>query len=287
MELIKPLKRDHELLREVHKWSTDHDHLHVWWLGQSGFLLLYRGQKIILDPYLSDSLTVKYAQTDKPHVRLSERVVDPAMLSGISIVTSSHMHTDHMDAATLNPIIAHNPEMVLIIPEANRAQVVERLSCPADWPTGLNAGEKVEVGQFTFHAVPAAHNDLDVDKAGRHKCLGYIIKTGPWTVYHSGDTLWYTGMTDLLRPWHINIAFLPINGHLAERRVAGNLNCQEAAALGKAIDAEVVIPCHYDMFKFNTANPKEFSYEAARIGQKFKVMRLGEHYSTLDLMGPA
>lgn len=287
MELIKPLKKDHELLREVHHWSTEHDHLHVWWLGQSGFLLLYRGQKIILDPYLSDSLTIKYAQTDKPHVRMSERVMDPSMLQGITLVTSSHMHTDHLDAATLKPIMAHNPKMVLIIPEANRSQVAERISCPAEWPKGLDAGQKIDVGHFSITAVPAAHNTLERDEAGRHKYLGYVIKMGPWTVYHSGDTLWYEGMAALLKPWRINIAFLPINGDLPERRVAGNLNSREAAALGKAIDAEVVIPCHYDMFKFNTANPKEFAYEAARIGQKFKVLRLGEHYSTLALMGPA
>ena len=287
MELIRPLKQDHELLDDVHRWSQEHDHLHLWWLGQSGFLLMYRGQKILLDPYLSDSLTEKYAATDKPHLRMSARVINPELLTGISAVTSSHQHTDHLDAQTLLPLRAGNKDLVMIIPEAIRALAAERLDGPSTWPVGLDAGEKYEVGVFTFYAVPAAHNTLEKDEAGKHKYLGYVIKMGPWTVYHSGDTLWYEGMTALLKPWRINIALLPINGDIPERRVAGNLNCREAAGLAHAIDAEVVIPCHYDMFKFNTANPKEFAYEAARIGQKFKVLRQGEHYSTLELMGPA
>ena len=67
----------------------------LWWLGQSGFLLARNGRAIVLDPYLSDSLTKKYEHTDKPHVRITERVVDPAALGAIGvidIITSSHNH---------------------------------------------------------------------------------------------------------------------------------------------------------------------------------------------------
>jgi L-ascorbate metabolism protein UlaG (beta-lactamase superfamily) len=55
--------------------------LRLWWLGQSGFLVHYDGRFALFDPYLSDSLTRKYAATDKPHVRMTERVVDPARLT--------------------------------------------------------------------------------------------------------------------------------------------------------------------------------------------------------------
>src|SRR5436190_22480478 len=55
----------------------------IWWLGQSGFLIVHRGQAIVLDPYLSDSLTHKYADTDKPHIRLTERVIAPEALAAI------------------------------------------------------------------------------------------------------------------------------------------------------------------------------------------------------------
>src|SRR5580700_5467923 len=70
----------------------------VWWLGQSGFLVVQNGRALIFDPYLSDSLTRKYAGTAKPHVRLTERVADPAALGALGVIdaiTGSHQHTDH------------------------------------------------------------------------------------------------------------------------------------------------------------------------------------------------
>src|ERR1043166_7710076 len=77
----------------------------LWWLGQSGFLLAQNGRAILLDPYLSDSLTRKYQSTDKPHVRMTERVVDPIPLAELGIfdlISSSHNHTDHLDTDTLS-----------------------------------------------------------------------------------------------------------------------------------------------------------------------------------------
>ena len=41
--------------------------------GTERFLLQFRkGKRVLIDPYLSDSLDKKYAATDKPHTRMSE-----------------------------------------------------------------------------------------------------------------------------------------------------------------------------------------------------------------------
>src|ERR1700693_3055331 len=107
-----PLKavrnKDGDFLAEVETHSQDQKEFHLWWLGQSGFLLTWRGKRILMDPYLSDSLTKKYAGTSRPHTRISERVIDPDLLQRISMVTSSHNHTDHLDAETLVPLIRNN-----------------------------------------------------------------------------------------------------------------------------------------------------------------------------------
>ena len=57
----------------------------------------------------------------------------------------------------------------------------------------------VSVSGFEFHAVPAAHETLDRDTAGRHIYLGFVIRAGPHTIYHSGDTVLYPGMADILQ----------------------------------------------------------------------------------------
>ena len=64
-ELIKAVKKDHDLLQEMDNLVPDERYFHLWWLGQSGYLLQWRGKRVLIDPYLSDSLTKKYAVTDK------------------------------------------------------------------------------------------------------------------------------------------------------------------------------------------------------------------------------
>ena len=278
MELIKAAKKGEELVAEMDSFLQDSDGFSLWWLGQSGYLLQYKGKRILIDPYLSDSLTRKYEATDKPHTRMSELVVEPRLLRNISVISSSHNHTDHLDAETIIPILENNPGISFIIPEANRVFVAERAKCKIDFPQGLNDGNSVTVDGFTFHGIPAKHNEIERDSLGQCKYMGYVISFGKYNIYHSGDTLWFDDLVHLLKPFHIDLALLPINGNKPERKVAGNLDSTEAAALAKAIAAGWVIPCHYDMFHFNTADVNEFAREAEKIDQPYKVLIGGERF---------
>lgn len=277
MTLIPAILKDEALIAEMDSLINDENHFHLWWLGQSGYLLQWKAKRILLDPYLSDSLTKKYLTTEKPHTRMSELVIRPELLKNISIVTSSHNHTDHLDAETLMPILKNNPGIKFIIPEANRNFIAERVQCEINFPVGLNDKQSVTFDGFTFYGIPAKHNEIERDEKGNCKYMGYVVEFGEYKIYHSGDTLWFDEMVDLLKPFTVDVALLPINGNKPERKVAGNLNCREAAALGKAINAKCVIPCHYDMFEFNTADVNDFVLEAKKINQPYRVMQPGTH----------
>lgn len=277
--LIEPYAKGAAFLRDVKGGVASRDAFRLWWLGQSGFLLQWDGRHLLLDPYLSDSLTEKYRSTDKPHVRMTARVIAPERLDFVDVATSSHNHTDHLDGATLIPLMGSNPSMQLIIPEANRDFVAHRLSCDPGWPVGLTDGAAVTCAGFTFTGVPAAHETLSTDAAGRHHYLGYVVHFGKWKLYHSGDTMLYEGMAERLIRHKVDLALLPINGREESRRVAGNLDGPQAARLARAIEARVVIPCHYDMFTFNTASPDAFIEEARRLGQRYHILRSGEAFT--------
>jgi L-ascorbate metabolism protein UlaG (beta-lactamase superfamily) len=281
--MIQPLLSDERLLDDIAAAASEPEALYLWWLGQSGFLVQWEGKHLLLDPYLSDSLTRKYAATDKPHVRMTARVIDPERLPAIAVVTSTHNHTDHLDPDTLLPILRTNPDVALVIPEANRAFVAERLGIAEDGPSGLDDGVTMESGAFRITGVAAAHERQERDEQGRHRFLGYVVQVGPWTLYHSGDTVRYAGMVERLQSFRIDVALLPINGRSPERRVAGNLDGVEAARLARDIGARLAIPCHYEMFSFNTASPDLFVREAARLGQRHRVLRCGERWSSKEL----
>lgn len=272
--MIRALRKDQELIDDVLS-LTSSDELYIWWLGQSGYLLQYNGKRLLIDPYLSDSLTLKYANTTKPHVRISERVVDPSLLPCIDVVSSSHLHTDHMDAATIKPILVNNPDCKILVPEANRQAVAERLSMDFNAINGINDGTTFEHVGFQFRAIPAAHNEIERDNNGNCHCLGYLISVGPYRIYHSGDTLLYGELQEHIENFKPHLAFLPINGNDPSRGVAGNLNAQEAIELCKRSAIPLLIPCHYDLFEFNTTDVREFVQLATEQQQQFLVLELG------------
>jgi len=278
MPLLEPFHSEAAFLADVAAHPGDcAEQLHIWWLAQSGFLIRVCGKTLLLDPYLSDSLTKKYAATDKPHTRMMRQLVAPEKLTGIDIVTSSHNHTDHLDHETLRPLFANNPDLVFIAPEANRAEAAKRAGIDLERITGLDDGTSAELKGVRFTGIAAAHNSITLDAAGRNIFLGYVLEIGPWRIYHSGDTLDYDGLADRLKKCGpIDLALLPINGDKPERHVAGNMDGIQAAHLAHEIGARHVFPCHYDLFEFNTATPDFFVAECERLGQPYDVPKVGE-----------
>ncbi|HWQ83076.1 MAG TPA: MBL fold metallo-hydrolase [Anaerolineales bacterium] len=274
----KPLLQDEAFLADVR--AAHPDQLHLWWLGQSGYLVRWRDSHLLIDPYLSDSLTQKYAGTSKPHVRMTERVISPERLDFIDVVTSSHNHTDHLDGDTLIPLLGANPALNVVVSRANLAFAAERLQTPAERLTPIRAGgDPIQIGPFKFAAIPSAHETLETDENGDHKFLGYLITVAGRTIYHSGDACLYEGLVERLKAWKIDLALLPINGRDPKRGVAGNFSAAEAVQLGKDIQAGLVVPCHYAMFEFNTVSPAEFTHLAGTRQVPYQVLQCGERLS--------
>lgn len=286
--MIEPALSDDALLSDVEAARTQRQVLHLWWLGQSGFLIQHDDCHVLLDPYLSDSLTTKYAKTDKPHVRMSRRVVAPEKLWFVDVILVTHGHTDHLDAETIRSIreagLSHRPypnHVELIAPSAIKALVEERWGSTAvELVNDRDVLIRGDDRRRFIEPVAAAHETVEWDELGRSRYLGYVIRLGRFSLYHSGDTVLYDGLNERWCLQGVDIALLPINGRATERRVAGNLSGREAAQLAKDIGAKLVIPCHYDMFEFNTADPYEqFVPECERIGQPYRVLKLGERLS--------
>ena len=281
--MIQPVLQDEAFLTDVEMAKRERDGFRLWWLGQSGYLLQWQNQHLLLDPYLSDSLTKKYFQTDKPHIRMTEIVVSPYQLNFIDGVTSSHNHTDHLDGETLIPLMEVNSEIKIVVPTANKFFASQRLQTSPENLIGLNDNQSTKIGGFQVSAVPAAHKELEQDKNGNHRYLGYLIEFDDWTVYHSGDTMLYDGIVDILKSWSIDVAILPINGSVPARRVAGNLDGKEAIELAKSIGAKLVIPCHYQMFTFNTVSTELFVKSAETTGQVYQLLQAGERWTSDQL----
>jgi L-ascorbate metabolism protein UlaG (beta-lactamase superfamily) len=257
-EMIEPYLSDDAFLEDV-EGAKHEDGLHIWWLGQSGFLVQIDGEHLLLDPYLSDSLTEAYAGTSTPHERVTGRVIAPEQLSFVDVVTSSHSHTDHLDPGTLPGVLSGGARLVCAA--GSEALALERSGRPPY--AALAVGDDVEVGGYRIEAVPAHHE-------GAPEAVGYVIRNGPFTLYHAGDTRRVQGIAEAVGPHAIDVAFVPVNGRL------GNMDGADAARLAYEAGATIAIPCHYEMFRFNTASPARFVAECIRLGQEYRLLAAGE-----------
>jgi L-ascorbate metabolism protein UlaG (beta-lactamase superfamily) len=241
------------------------------WLGQAGFALRYSGWRLLIDPYLSDHLARKYSGTEFPHDRMMPPPIRAEEGRDLDLVLCSHAHGDHMDPGSLAALANNNQRCRFIVPKAEVESVV-RLGVETARLIPANDGDIIRVSNtFTIHVIPSAHETLKVNERGEHHFLGFILKLGALTLYHSGDSVVYEGLVERIRENTIDLALLPVNGRhkdLTLRGVMGNMNFDEAAALCLAAGIRVVIPHHFGMFAFNTVDPVDLERKAAGLDSR-------------------
>lgn len=235
----------------------------LYWLGQAGFVIESPGVRMLIDPYLSDSLAQKYRGTRFPHTRMMAPPLDPAALDRLDLVLCTHRHTDHMDPGTLQPIAQRFPSVRFVVPAACVDEAMKRCGVEASRLIPVNAGQRIEVLENCYVSpIASAHETLDVDAQGLYPWLGYVIELasvqGAVKLYHSGDCVPYPELAARLAQHATDLALLPVNGRDMERSgngVPGNFTLDEAVALARAAGARAMLAHHYGLFDFNTISP--------------------------------
>ena len=277
--MIEPMKTGTELLEEIRATRPGPGSISVWWLGQSGFLVKSADATILIDPYLSEHLSAKYAGTARPYERMTRAPFRGADLSGIDLLLASHKHSDHLDPGSVPDLMHMSVRAMLLLP-ASIVPHAESLGLAASRMLGMVAGQTVRAAGVSIRAIPSAHEGLDIDSSGRHLYLGFVIEIGGIRLYHSGDCVVYDGLAEWIGAERVDVMFLPINGRDPSRGVAGNMNSREAVELANRVRPRFVVPHHYDMFTFNTVPVGEFLDAAGGLepGVSPRVLQCGERW---------
>ena len=255
--LIEPYLADDAFIEDVE--GAVEPGLHLWWLGQSGFLVQVDEERLLIDPYLSDSVTERYAATGTPYERLTERVIAPDRLSFVDVVACTNGNPDHLDPGTLPDVLAGGAR--LVCPAGSEILTENRIGRAPD--VVLAPGEGVELGGFHVEAVPAYHETAP-------EAVGYVIRHGRFALYHAGDSRRVQGMAEAVQPYGVDVAIVPVNGRL------GNMDGADAARLAYESGARIAVPCHFEMFRIDTGGPAPFVAECVRLGQEYRLLSAGE-----------
>jgi L-ascorbate metabolism protein UlaG (beta-lactamase superfamily) len=251
------------------------------WLGQAGFLIESKKEKIMIDPYLSDSLAEKYKGSIFPHQRMMPIPVAPEKISGVDVYFSTHQHADHLDEHTVAAISRTNPNCRFVIPASSRDSPKAK-SIKAENLIFADAFSPFKIDKIKVYPIPAAHEILSIDEAGHHNFLGYIISMDGIVIFHSGDCVPYDGLIKNLSDFKVDIALLPINGRDEIRKAAGilgNFTLTEAVELAHLAGFRYTIGHHYGMFNFNTIDfIQACEFLSSRDEQSFIIAQMGKAY---------
>jgi L-ascorbate metabolism protein UlaG (beta-lactamase superfamily) len=220
--------------------------------------------------------------------------IPPSPAPGIvSVGLLTHLHLDHADIDALGRAL--RPGALVLRPEkgfgSDKEVALIDKSESALARSGLPARvvepwETVEVGPFSFTALPAADGFGDPQ-------VSWAIATEDCRILHAGDTLlhgwWWLAA---LRYGPFEIAFLPVGGavaHLPARQppspLPAGMDPGQAAVAAHVLGARYVVPIHYGPLheapNYVQAEDPAGSLvtAAAELGVEAQVLRPGERLS--------
>jgi len=279
--MIQPALSGSALLADIELAQPRSGQVVIWWLGQSGYAIKSASALVYIDLYLSEHLTAKYANTEKPHIRMTEAPLHGADITNAALVLASHKHSDHLDPGTLPALFAASPGARLMLPAA-LLDYAAGLGLARERLIGTRGDETLHEGGVTIHSIPSAHPVFDYSEAAGYPFLGFVLEMDGVRLYHSGDTVVYEGLAERLCGFDPDILFLPINGTDARRdalHVPPNMSSADAVTLAGQVGARLVIPHHYAMFTFNTVDVHEFTTLADMAGLNYAVLQPGARFT--------
>lgn len=242
----------------------------ITFIGHSSFLIQTAGQALLIDPVFATRLIVLRRQR-RPGLRISD-------LPRIDAVLLTHAHMDHLNRPSLRAITREMrrrrlPAPVAIVPNGvedlvqdlgfsriealewwQSAQLQENPSSNSHKPRLVDSVPSLSRPQngscITITATPARHWGARMFNDTHRGFSGYVIASpdGP-TIFHSGDTAYFGGFSEIGRRLNPEIALLPIGAYFPDSYRSVHTSPEEALRAFIDLKAEVMIPMHYGTFR--------------------------------------
>lgn len=176
----------------------------------------------------------------------------------------THGHADHVG------------DMVYLAKKTNAQVVAIPEICHFATSQGVENVHHMNIGgkfDFPFGQVKmifAQHSsgyELDGQMIYMGEPAGFIFTIDNQSIYHAGDTAFYSDLSLLAEEFDLDVAFLPIGDNFT-------MGIKDAVKASKAVQATLTIPIHYNTFPVIEQDPKYFVNSLPK--DKGKVLQPGE-----------
>jgi L-ascorbate metabolism protein UlaG (beta-lactamase superfamily) len=214
-------------------------------IGHASFFAQMGGQNVVIDPNFARWLFV-LKRLRKPGIRLRD-------MPPIDVVLVTHAHFDHLHRPSLrsivqrtqrrsgkSPIIVVPRDVFDLVSDLGFADVVE-----LDWWNSYRHNG------LTVTHVPSRHWGARILRDSHRGYGGYVLRGGKHSLYHAGDTAYFSGFREIGERLSPELALLPIGAYNPPS--FRNVHTSPADATRAFLDlhARWMVPMHYGTFRLS------------------------------------
>ena len=260
---------------EIHKPRlVSNGGMGVTFIGHSSFFVQMGGQSVMIDANFARWLFV-LKRLRQPGLRIRD-------LPPIDLVLVTHAHFDHLHRPSLRAIVHNN------LRTRGKAPAIIVPTHVTDLVSDLGFSEIIELdwwkssrhGSLSVTHVPSRHWGARILKDSHRGYGGYVLRAGKHSVYHAGDTAYFSGFREIGRRLSPELALLPIGAY--NPSTFRNVHADPADATRAFLDlnARWMVPMHYGSFRLSHEPVDEplqlLEKEARAAGIKDRVVVLEE-----------
>jgi len=229
---------------------ADEDELGVTFIGHSSFLIQIGGQTVLVDPVFAKWLVV-LRRLRRPGIRIDS-------LPGIDAVLLTHAHMDHLNRPSLRRVVEYNRKLTGRSPIAIVPWGVEDLIQDLGFSRiiSLEWWQSTKLGGVDVTLTPAKHWGARLFNDTYRGFGGYVLRSGKQSVYHSGDTAYFSGFAEIGRRLSPDVALLPIGAYSPDNFRGVHTSPEDALQGFLDLGSRVMVPMHFGTFRLS-AEPVE------------------------------
>jgi len=275
--LVMTWKTIRDIFRPMRKVSPEKinikdDELRIYRIGHATLLINFYGTTILTDPIL-----VKWIPYPRRISHLPYTIDD---LPEIDIVAISHAHLDHLNKPTLKKIA--KKAKTIVVPK-NCTDLVEKY----DFDNVVELYWHASVSDFdtTIYSVKPLHWGQRFPwEMKKRSYNAYIIEKNGKKVYFSGDSGYGPFYKEVGNKHNIDVAIMGIGSYYPDPYLRNHQSPEQALDASVDIQAEHIIPMHYEDFRLTIVPIFEPLYrfkkaaEEKEMTHKLRILENGESW---------
>lgn len=289
----RKLKQLYSVVRESHREPmtgteaepllVQPEELGITFIGHSSFLLQIAGRNLLIDPVFAKRL-ILLRRARRPGLRIQD-------LPPIDAVLLTHAHMDHLNVPSLRQIVRHAKRLTGVAPQAIVPEGVGDLVAKLGFRSvhQLSWWESIQLDADTPEEVvdvtmtPAKHWGARMFNDTHRQFGGYVVAGAGHSVYHSGDTAYFSAFREIGQRLQPQVALLPIGAYYPDSYRAVHTSPEDA--LQAFLDlgtAHTLVPMHFGTFPLGKEPMAEppvrllAAAERAGLASRVRVLAEGE-----------